>query len=80
MDEPTASLDAESEDYIRNMILNTLAEHTLLLIAHRFSTIQDFDHILVLKDGQIVEQGTHTELVSLGGHYAYLYSRQKNRQ
>lgn len=79
LDEPTAALDAESEDYIRHMMMDTLAEHTLLLIAHRFSTIKDFDHILVLKAGKIAEQGTHKELVSLGGHYAYLFSRQENK-
>lgn len=79
MDEPTAALDAESEDSIRNTILTTLADHTLLLIAHQFSTIKDFDHILVLKDGLISEQGTHKQLLSNKGHYFHLFSMQENR-
>ena len=76
MDEPTAALDAESEMYIRNTIQNALSDKTILLIAHQFSTIKEFDRVLVLKDGYIVEQGTHDQLIAMKGHYYKLYSLQ----
>jgi ATP-binding cassette subfamily B protein/subfamily B ATP-binding cassette protein MsbA len=76
MDEPTSAVDAESQALIRDAIQHLHGGRTLLLIAHQFHTIQDFDRILVLRDGAIVEQGSHTELMHLKGHYFDLFRLQ----
>lgn len=76
LDEPTSAMDAESEvqifDRFRAMTPNQMA----ILISHRFSTVRMADRIMVLSTGEVVEQGSHTELVQAGGRYAYLFSLQ----
>lgn len=76
-DEATSSLDSHSEQGILSA-LNALAQqHTAIVIAHRLSTIQDADMIVVLQDGKIQEQGTHTALLELDGVYAGLWQAQQ---
>lgn len=72
LDEATSSLDTESEKWIQKGLDNLMTNRTTLVIAHRLSTIQDADKIVVMHDGQIVEQGSHTELMARGGHYKNL--------
>ena len=75
-DEATSSLDSKSERSILSAIQEISKGHTSMVIAHRLSTIVDADKILVLDHGSIVEQGTHRELLNLGGRYAELWSSQ----
>ena len=75
-DEATASLDSISEKAIQDAIDPLIESRTSILIAHRLSTILAADEIIVLKDGVIVEQGTHKELVNAGGVYTELYNTQ----
>lgn len=72
LDEPTASLDPRSERHVFEELLSKDRRHGVLLISHRFSTVRMADRILVLQRGQIVEAGTHRELMDLGGLYAEL--------
>jgi ATP-binding cassette, subfamily B, bacterial len=76
MDEPTSAVDAESQALIRDAMNRLHHGRTILLIAHQFHTIRDFDRILVLKNGSIVEEGDHHKLMELGGYYHELYSLQ----
>jgi ABC-type multidrug transport system fused ATPase/permease subunit len=76
MDEPTSALDAETESMVMAAVEAVMRGRTTIVIAHRLSTIQNADQILVLRDGQIVEQGTFLELLSLNGFFAYLYNLQ----
>lgn len=76
LDEATSSLDSESEQLIQEGLRHLRAGRTTFVIAHRLSTITSADQILVLEGGQIVERGTHAELLALGGRYRELYSRQ----
>ena len=76
LDEATAFTDPENEDKIQRSIAALTKGKTLLVIAHRLSTIKNADLILVLKDGDIIEQGTHKELLAKGGFYADLYNSQ----
>ena len=75
-DEATSALDSISEKKIQDAIDELAKTHTSILIAHRLSTILAADEILVVKDGRIVEHGTHSELVALGGVYKELYDTQ----
>ena len=75
-DEATSALDSISENLIQEAIDPLIREKTSILIAHRLSTILAADEILVIKDGQIVERGTHRELVGVGGVYTELYETQ----
>ena len=76
LDEATSSIDTQTEQLIQNAIEYLLKDRTSFLIAHRLSTIRQADLILVVRDGRIVEQGRHEELLRLGGYYHTLYSRQ----
>jgi ATP-binding cassette subfamily B protein len=76
LDEPTASIDAEAETKIFNKLKEVAKGATSLVIAHRFSTVRIADRILVLENGQIIEDGSHDELLQLQGRYAYLFNLQ----
>ena len=73
LDEPTAALDTESERLVIEGLERLMKGRTVITIAHRLSTIRDANKILVLKDGVVAEQGTHDELIKLGGVYAELH-------
>ena len=75
-DEATSALDSISEQMIQDAIEPLIATRTSILIAHRLSTILAADEILVIKDGEIAERGTHSELVGSGGVYTQLYETQ----
>lgn len=76
LDEPSASLDVDSENEIFNYIANLTEKKTAILISHRLSNIIECDHIFVLQDGCLVEQGNHHNLIELGGLYAKLFESQ----
>ena len=76
LDEATSALDTESERHIQDAIHNLITNRTTLVIAHRLSTIEHADHIIVMQDGQIVEQGTHRQLIELDGVYGRLHAMQ----
>ncbi|MDE0973714.1 MAG: ABC transporter ATP-binding protein [Candidatus Nanopelagicales bacterium] len=79
LDEATAHLDSESERAVHQALDNALSGRTSVVIAHRLSTIREADQILVVVDGEIVQQGTHTELLAQGGMYSDLYETQFTR-
>lgn len=70
LDEATANVDPENELLLQNAIKELTKSKTVIMIAHRLKTVRHADNIIVLKDGKIVEQGTHEQLISLGGEYA----------
>lgn len=76
LDEATSSVDTRTEMRIQKAMNNLMKGRTSFVIAHRLSTIKDADLILVMKDGDIIEQGNHTELLEKGGFYAELYNSQ----
>ncbi len=76
LDEPTAALDSESEKLVMDALEKLMKGRTVIVIAHRLSTIRDADKILVMKDGALVEQGNHDQLMALGGLYAELHNAQ----
>ncbi len=76
LDEATSSLDTESEKLVQKALFNVMKDRTTVVIAHRLSTIQHADEIIVLKKGEIVERGTHGELISLDGVYSKLQQLQ----
>jgi ABC-type multidrug transport system fused ATPase/permease subunit len=76
LDEATSSLDSESEQMIQDGLRSLRSGRTTFVIAHRLSTIRSADQILVLEEGQIVERGTHADLLVLGGRYRQLYDKQ----
>jgi ATP-binding cassette, subfamily B, bacterial len=76
LDEPTSALDARSEHALFESLRELLAGRSVLLISHRFSSVRAADRIYVLRDGAIVEDGTHDDLVSAGGIYAELFALQ----
>ena len=76
LDEATSSLDAESEEVVQNAILNLTKNKTTLVIAHRLSTIHNADKIFVLKDGNIINSGTHEFLIKKCSEYKSLYEKQ----
>ncbi|HEV2185943.1 MAG TPA: ABC transporter ATP-binding protein [Stellaceae bacterium] len=73
LDEPTAALDTASEELVVSALDRLMKGRTAITIAHRLSTIRNSDKIIVLKDGVVAEEGTHDELIKLGGVYAELY-------
>ena len=76
LDEATASVDTMTEAKIQEATASITAGRTCIMIAHRLSTVRNADMILVVKDGKIVEQGTHPQLIALNGYYKELYTRQ----
>ncbi len=76
LDEATSSIDTQTEQLIQQATARLLKGHTSFIIAHRLSTIRQADLILVVKDGKIIERGTHKELLGVRGYYYELYSRQ----
>ncbi len=74
LDEATASVDPLTEAQIQEGLDVVLQDRTAIVIAHRLSTIKSVDRIIVLKEGQIIEQGDHASLLASGGHYAELYN------
>ena len=76
MDEATSALDSESERAIQIAMDRFLVNRTSFIVAHRLSTIRNADCILVMRDGEIIERGTHDELLAAGGFYAELYRSQ----
>lgn len=76
LDEATSSIDTETEQLIQSAITQVLHGRTSFIVAHRLSTIRNADRILVIRDGKITEDGTHDELMALGGYYHDLYTNQ----
>jgi len=73
LDEATSALDNESESAVQQALQHLMSHRTVVVIAHRLTTIMHADTIVVLDEGRIVEQGRHAELLGRGGHYANLY-------
>ena len=76
LDEATSSLDSESENLIQDALTNLMKDRTSLVIAHRLSTIENADNIIVLKEGKIIEQGSHSSLIAKNGSYKKLHDLQ----
>ncbi|MBD3615244.1 MAG: ABC transporter ATP-binding protein [Gracilimonas sp.] len=76
LDEATSSLDSESEAQVQDALMRLMQNRTTFVIAHRLSTVQHADHILVMDEGRIVEEGTHVELIKHQGLYSHLYELQ----
>lgn len=76
LDEATAALDSESEALIQDALWKLMENRTAIVVAHRLSTIQKMDRIIVMDNGKVTEQGTHKELLHTGGQYARLWARQ----
>ena len=76
LDEATSALDSATEKLVQSAINKMQKDRTTIIIAHRLSTIQHADRIIVLKDGQIIEQGSHNELLKISGEYAKLNEQQ----
>jgi ATP-binding cassette subfamily B protein len=80
LDEATSSIDSESERLIQKAIDKIIAGRTSIIIAHRLSTVRKADAIMVLEHGEIIEKGTHDELINLNGHYSQLCKSQFNEE
>ncbi len=77
LDESTSNLDFATENIIFNMIYNTFRKKSMLIIAHRLATVKNCDEILVMEQGEIVERGTHDELIGRQGMYYKLWEMQQ---
>ena len=76
LDEATSALDTESERLVQDALEKLMANRTSLVVAHRLSTIRNADIICVFNEGRIVEQGTHEQLIAMGGYYKKLHDMQ----
>jgi len=76
LDEATSALDSESEKYIREALDDLMRNKTTLVVAHRLSTVQKMDRIIVIENGVIVESGSHKELLAKQGQYAKFWEQQ----
>lgn len=76
LDEATSALDSESELLVQDALATLMSGRTSIVVAHRLSTVASLDRIVVLKDGKVVEDGPHSQLIEAGGEYAYLWSCQ----
>ena len=76
LDEATSNVDTQTEQQIQAAMRELMKDKTCFVIAHRLSTVRSADHILVMRDGQVVEQGTHDSLMSAEGFYHKLYQAQ----
>jgi subfamily B ATP-binding cassette protein MsbA len=77
LDEATSALDSASERFVHQALQQLMAGRTTLIVAHRLSTIEHADRVVVLDEGKLVESGTHTELLARGGLYARLHALQR---
>lgn len=80
LDEATSSVDTRTEEQIQKAMDLLMKGRTSFVIAHRLSTIKNSDLILVVKDGEIIERGTHTELMNKNGFYANMYNSQFTKE
>ena len=76
LDEATANIDTETEQWIQEALERLMQGRTSIMVAHRLSTIKNADLILVMNKGNVIEKGTHEELLAKGGFYAELYNSQ----
>jgi ATP-binding cassette subfamily B protein len=76
LDEATSSIDTRTEIRVQNAMKELMEGRTSFVVAHRLSTIMEMDRILVMRDGNIIEQGSHAELMARGGFYAELFNSQ----
>jgi ABC-type multidrug transport system fused ATPase/permease subunit len=79
LDEPTAQLDVRGEAEVFERILQATRGITTILVSHRFSTVRHADRICVVEDGQVIEYGSHDELLALGGRYRTMFDLQASR-
>jgi ABC-type multidrug transport system fused ATPase/permease subunit len=80
LDDSTSSVDMETEFLIQQALAELLKGRTAFVIAHRLRTVRNADQIIVLRDGRVAEQGTHDELIALGGMYREIYDVQLRDQ
>ena len=76
LDEPSSALDPRAEYELNKNIMNRVGDATVIFISHRLSTTRDADCIYMFENGEIIEQGTHRELMALGGQYAEMFQCQ----